>query len=145
NFMAVKQKFRTLHLPENVTFDNDYISVNSTFSFQLPKAISMELSGYFHTSELYGFSRNKDFGNMNFAVVKKFSDKHKLSLTLNNILGTSKDWDIVDEPKLRYYFNAQYNFTPLMARLTYTYNFGENNSSSRKKESGSEDIEGRVR
>jgi hypothetical protein len=145
NFMGVKQIFRTQHLPENITFDNNYLELNSTFSFELPKKYSVEISGFYHTSKLYGFSRNKEFGNMNLAVGKKINDKHKLTLTINNLLGTYKDWDIVDEPKLNYYFNAQYNFTPFMARLTYNYTFGGNSSNSRKKGAGSEDIENRIR
>lgn len=145
NIMGVRQIFRTKHLLENITFKNNYIQLNSTFSFSLPSDISIELSGFFHTSQLYGFSRNKDFGNMNFALEKKINKVHKLRFAANNLLGTYRDWDIVDDQRLDYYFNSQYNFTPFAVRLTYTYAFGGNRSDSRKKESGSKDIEGRVR
>lgn len=145
NIMGVKQVFKTQHLIDNVLFDNNYIQLNSTFSFDLPKKYSLELSGFYHTSQLYGFSRNREFGNGNIALAKAFGDKNKLRLTINNVLGTYKDWDIVDDNRLNYYFNAQYNFTPFMVRLTYTYTFGGSSSVVRKKGAGTDDIENRIR
>ena len=105
----------------------------------------VELSGFYHTEQLYGFSENKEFGNVNIGIVKKISDKNKLALAANNLLGTYKDWDIVDNQKLDYFFYAQYNFSSTTVKLTYNYTFGGSKSGSQKKEAGSEDIESRIR
>jgi len=145
NVMGVRQNFKTQNFDKNIAFDKSYIELNSTFSFEFPKKYALEISGFYHTSQLYGFSRNKEFGNVNMGMSKKINDKNKLALSMNNLLGTYKDWDIVDDQRFSYYFNTQYNYSPLTIRLTYSYIFGGNSSNSRKKEAGSEDIEGRIR
>lgn len=145
NFMGVRQNFRTKHLQDNLTFTNNYVELNSTFSFQFPKDYSADLFGFYHTAQLTGFSKNKTFGNMSIGVGKKITERQKLTLNLENILGGYKDWDIVDEQKLHYSFNSQYNLSPFTIRLTYSYIFGGEGKNSRKRGAGSEDVENRIR
>jgi hypothetical protein len=95
--------------------------------------------------QLTGISTNRSFGNINLALAKKFNAKSQIRFTVNNLLGTYKDWDIVNHRAFSFYLNAEYNFTPVMFRATYTYSFGSAKKSPRRNNAGSGDIENRIR
>lgn len=146
SLMIGRQIFRTQDLPIDLTLKNNFIKFNSTFTFNLPKDIIMELSGFYHTPELYGISKNKEFGNLNIAFSRKMNENNKLVLSMNNVLCPYKDWDIVDYSELNYSVNPEYTLSPFIIRLTFTHNFGKNNSNLKgRKESGAEEMNNRIR
>lgn len=146
NVVLARNIFRTQHLVKNLTVSNNYIEINSSLSISLPHDYSMDITGFFNTPKQTGLSQTRRFGNMNLGAQKKFNKKTSLRFTVTNVLAKGKDWDIVSEPGLDFNLYAEYNYNPTIYRLIYTYNFGSKQAgTTRKKGSGSQDIEGRVR
>lgn len=125
---------------------NNYLDVNSSLAFTLPKSYAMDLYGYFNTAKQTGLSKTRAFGNVNLGVGKSFAKKHKLRLSISNILSPSRDWDIINEDGLNFNVYAYYNYSPRVYRLNYTLNFGkQKDGANKRKAASSQDVEGRVR
>lgn len=142
NLLGVHRDIRT---KEDEEIKINYIRINGSQSFKLPKEITFEISGIFQTKSKYGVSVLSNYSNMTLGLQKKFSKESKLRLTLNNVFGFKYDDSTAKDLNVNYYTNTNYLYEPRILKLTYTYSFGNSKLKNyRNRSTGSEDIKSRV-
>jgi len=116
--------------------------VNNTFT--LPKNWTAEISGWYNSPAIYGLLSSKTQGAINLGLQKSLMDK-KATIRLsvqdpfwtNKFRGTTKFEDI----DLR----VKSTWPSRQARITFTYRFGNQNVKTRQRNTGSDDIQSRVK
>lgn len=126
--------------------DNSQVSFygNLSNSFKIVKDFSAEYSLNYTSPTVYGVYRNRSVFVMSAGLQKKvLQGKGSLKLTVNDILQgrqrrNSARFDNLD-------FTGRVRFDSRVANLSFSYSFGKKLSPARKRQSGSEDIENRVK
>ena len=135
-----KTFYRNAQFNMNIFTWNAY--VNNTFT--LPKNWTAEISGWFNSPAIYGLLSSKSQGAINLGLQKSLMDK-KATIRLsiqdpfwsNKFRGTTKFEDI----DLR----VKSTWPSRQARITFTYRFGNQNVKTRQRNTGSDDIQSRVK
>ena len=119
--------------------------LNMTHQFTLPKKISLELSGFYQSPFVEGQLIGKPMGQVSFGVQKKvLKDRATVKLNVNDIFWTNQF-------RGSFIFNdidvqIQNKWESRVARMTFTYRFGNNKvTSARQRQTGLEDEKGRVK
>lgn len=126
--------------------DNAQVSFygNLSNSFKILKDLSAEYSLNYTSPTVYGVYRNRSVFVMSAGLQKKlFAGKGNLKLTVNDLFAgrqrrNSARFDNLD-------FSGRVRFDSRAANLSFTYGFGKKISPARKRQSGNEDIENRVK
>jgi hypothetical protein len=133
---------------ENNTFkiEQFFSRFSSSQTFLLPKDISIEISGFYQTEGLFGKLRVAPFGAMNLGVQKKIQQgKGKLQLNLTDVFDTFEFNNKVVDPGPNQEIRNVYRFSNRTLKLTYSYNFGnENLKAKRTRTTGAEEELNRV-
>jgi hypothetical protein len=137
----------------NTVFDGSEVQIrqvnfqlSSSQNFTLPKNFSIELSGFYYSSGLFGLTKFDPFGAVNFGLQKKFGEgKRNLRFGITDIFRSLKinGYTYIPEQYLDTRFFGR--FTQRTFNLTYTSNFGNDKlKDKRTRSTGSEDERRRV-
>jgi hypothetical protein len=140
NLTVMYSKYNSPYLGEQYSMDvvawNAYVSN----SFTLGKGFSAELAGWYNSAGLYGFFANQAMGAFSVGVQKSlFQKKGTLKLNindpfwLNQFRGSTQYQDIN--------FTIRSRWESRIARLTFTYNFGNQNVKAARQRSTSTEAE----
>lgn len=144
NVTGAYNHYKTFY--RNAEFDMKIYSwnafVNNTFT--LPKNWTAELSGWFNSPTIYGLLSAKSQGAISIGLQKSLLDK-KATIRFsvqdpfwtNKFRGTTKFEDI----DLR----VNSTWPSRQFRLVFTYRFGNQNVKTRQRNTGSDDIQSRVK
>ncbi len=145
NFIGAWQQIDAMYNNLPLHLKQAIFNFNSSSTFTLPKEYSMEVSGFYDAGGLFGTSRYKALGALNFGLQKKLKgNSGKLRFAVTDILKTISYKAIVDRPSEHFYTRSDYNFSQRTFKLTYSRNFG-NNSLKEKRERGTASDEERKR
>ena len=107
-------------------------------SFTLGKGFSAELSGWYNSAALYGFFQSQPQGAFSVGVQKSvLNKKGTLKLNVNDPLWTNKFRGTTRYQDINFRIRARWESR--VARLTFTYNFGNQNvKAARQRSTGTE-------
>lgn len=144
NLSAAYNHYQTFY--RNAPFDMKIFTYNAFVNntFTLPKNWTAEISGWYNSPAIYGLLSSKTQGAINLGLQKSLMDK-KATIRLsvqdpfwtNKFRGTTKFEDI----DLR----VKSTWPSRQARITFTYRFGNQNVKTRQRNTGSDDIQSRVK
>ena len=117
---------------QNITYDGDRIGIEQrnyrislSQNFSLPKEYALELSGFYQSAGLVGFTILKPFGALNFGAKKKQKgNRGALRFNVTDIFNTNKIRGSVNLPQHNLVTYRMNHFVTRTARLTYSRNFG---------------------
>jgi len=130
----------------NRSLDNGIVSYsfNSQNTFRLGKGFSAELSGFYRSKTVYGVFRSRPMYAVSAAVQKLLlNEKATLKLAVNDIFLTYRRRQTGIYENLD--MNSDYRFDNRVLTFSFTYRFGKGNLKSRDRDSGSDDIQDRVK
>lgn len=137
----------------NATFNNQPVRIEkqnlqavSTHNFKLPKDFSVELTGFYLTSDLFGKAILKPFGTVNLGVQKKINgEKNVFSFNISDLLNTGefKVYSILPEQNINTSFKGR--FDQRTFKISYSRQFGNTKlTGARDRKTGSEEERRRV-
>ncbi|MBE9463327.1 TonB-dependent receptor domain-containing protein [Dyadobacter subterraneus] len=119
-------------------------SVNSQNTFQLGRGFSAELSGFYNSKSVYGVFVSKGFYVISAGAQKQVLDKKgTIKLMVNDIFQTRQRRNTAKYENLD--MDGHIRFDSRMATISFSYRFGKDITPVRKRNSGSEDIQNRVK
>ncbi|MEP6713367.1 MAG: TonB dependent receptor [Ferruginibacter sp.] len=147
NFIGAWQQVNAFYNAAPFRLQHLILNFNSSQSFKLPKDYSMEISGFFDAGGIYGTSRYKALGALNFGLQKKLNGNYgKLRFSVNDILKSISYKTYVDIPGQHFYTRSDYNFSQRTFKLTWSKNFGNNSlKGKRERNTASEEERQRVK
>jgi outer membrane receptor protein involved in Fe transport len=126
--------------------DYRQVSANVTMNhnFVLPYGITAELSGFYNSPGVYGIMKGIGFGQLNVGLQKNLWNKaSNLRLNVSDLLHTARFGGNINYANMNLTFRSQWESR--VARLTFTYNFGNRNlKTARQRRTGVEDEQGRI-
>lgn len=126
----------TLENQGNFTFN-----CNSVNNFKIGNGYSAEFTGNYRAREIYAFMDVDPIWYINLGFQKKFKNS-TLKLALNDIFYTNKT--TANTEFTDYKENFKVSRDTRVAVLSYTYNFGTNTNSPRRRTGGADDIKQRA-
>jgi hypothetical protein len=122
-----------------------YFAANMTNQFTLGKRWTAELSGNYRTAILVGQIISGQTGRVNAGVAKKIlNNQGSVKLNFRDIFRTGLNHGIITSIKNAYATYHNWGDTRNVS-LTFSYNFGKTTSSPRKRNSGAETEQNRVK
>lgn len=127
----------------------DYRRVSANFTMNhrltLAKGFSAEISGWYNTASIYGQARFDGQGQVNIGLQKSMLDKAAvLRLNISDILDITRNRGTVQFGSTDLTFVNRWETR--VARLTFTYNFGNRNlKTARQRQSSVEEEQNRAR
>ncbi|TDE11292.1 outer membrane beta-barrel family protein [Dyadobacter psychrotolerans] len=119
-------------------------SVNSQNIFQLGKGFSAELSGFYNSKSVYGVFVTKSYYVISAGGQKQIlKKKGTIKLMVNDIFQTRQRRNTARYENLD--MEGHIRFDSRMATVSFSYRFGREVTPARKRNSGSEDIQNRVK
>jgi len=144
NIVLQYQGAQTAHLPQPISMRLWSVNLNVVNIIKLPKAVTIELSGFYQSKSIYGISEFLPYGSLNAGIQKQFGEKGTMKLSMDDILYTNV-WKIAtDRPQENLNSNIRYDWHNQYIRLTYSRNIGNASLRSVKIKSGSADEQRRV-
>lgn len=143
--MVLWQQAETSLNDDPIRVSQRSLNFSSAHSFKLPKNFSLELSGFYQSASLWGYSRMNALGSVNLGVRKAFGDGSQLSIIFSDMFRNNKWVFITDIPEQ--YLNSRelIQFENRKVMLTYTRNFGSQKvKSARQRGTGSDEERRRV-
>ena len=139
------RQINALYQNQTLRFSQVNFQINGNMNFTLPKATSIELSGFYSSRSLNGIVMNKANGTFDFGCRKKWPDKKSsVVFVASNIFKSLgfRTYTNISEQGL----NSALNIYDLRSyRLTYTRSFGkEKLKQKRERTTGAEDEKNRV-
>ncbi len=138
NFTVFYNQYDTEYLGERYNVDvlawNAYIANN----FVLGKGFTGELAGWYNSAGLFGFFQSQPMGAFSLGVQKQvLSKKGNLKLNVNDPLWLNQFRGRTSFQDIN--FNIQSRWESRVARVTFTYNFGNQNvKAARQRSTGTE-------
>lgn len=118
--------------------------VKATQTFQVAKGYKAELMSNYQSGLTYGIFKVKPQYSNDVGISHSFADKKaNIKFSVSDIFNTRRN-DVTSNYQANNLAIRQKNETRI-ARLTYTYNFGNNKIKSREHQSGADDLKGRVK
>lgn len=119
-------------------------SFNTQNTFTFGNGYSAELTGYYNSKTVYGVFVTKGYSVISAGVQKSvFSKKATVKLMVNDIFQGRQRIQRARYENLD--MNGHIRFDSRMATLSFSYRFGKDITPSRRRQSGSEDIQNRVK
>jgi len=146
NVNAVWQELNAFLNKAPIRITQENFSISSTQTFTLPKDISLELTGDYNSTGLFGIYKVQPYGELNVGVQKKLV-KQRSTIRLNayNILNTMVFKPAVDLPEQNLVASGKLVFSYPSFRVTFTHNFGNDKvKQQRDRPSGNEEEKSRV-
>ena len=144
NFTTYYNRLNSSYMDEMFNFDVFAYNLYMANNFVIGKGFSAEVSGWYNSPTVYGFTKAKAQGAFNLGIQKTMLD-NKLTikanindpLWLNNFRGTIQYQDIN--------ININNKWESRVARLTLTYNFGNQNvKAARQRKTSTEEERNRA-
>lgn len=112
-------------------------------SFKLSKSIQADISGFYNSKTLSGTSITQLVGGLNFGIQKKFN-KSAIRFNINDILNSSVKYTSLVNTAT-YHIKNGFDFSQRIFKISYSFNFGKNNTQIKPKYgSGAEEEKRRV-
>ncbi|GGB90242.1 outer membrane beta-barrel protein [Dyadobacter sediminis] len=144
NFTGVYNHYNSIYLDEKLEIRQASWNMYASSQFTIPKGWSAELSGWYNSKAFYGLYAAKSMGMINAGLQKNILNKKgTIRLNVNDIFWTNrfrgkavyKDID----------FLVRSEWPSRQFRLTFTYNFGNQNvKGARERNTGSDDLQKRA-
>jgi hypothetical protein len=144
NFTGVYNHYNSIYLEEKLEIKQASWNMYASNQFTLPKGFSAEISGWYNSRAFYGLYAAKPMGMVNAGLQKNIMNKKgTIRLNVNDIFWTNrfrgkaiyKDID----------FSVRSQWPSRQFRLTFTYNFGNQNvKGARQRNTGSDDLQKRA-
>ena len=146
NFTGLWQQVNAIYKKAPVMIEQANFQMNGNMNFTLPKAFSIELSGFYQSKAISGIVIIKPLGALDFGIKKKMPDKKgSFAFNVTNIFNTLRFRGYSDIPEQNLYSNVELHFTQRAYKLTYTRSFGKAKlKETRERSTGAEDEKGRV-
>lgn len=144
NFTGVYNHYNSIYLDEKLEIKQASWNMYASSQFTISKSWSAELSGWYNSRAFYGLYAAKPMGMLNAGLQKNILNKKgTIRLNVNDIFWTNrfrgkaiyKDID----------FSVRSEWPSRQFRLTFTYNFGNQNvKGARQRNTGSDDLQKRA-
>lgn len=119
-------------------------TLNSQHSFSFKNGFSAELTGYYNSKSVYGVFVSKTYYVVSAGAQKlMLNKKATIKLMVNDIFQTRQRRQSARYENLD--MSGHIRFDSRMATLSFSYRFGKQITPVRKRNSGSEDIQNRVK
>ncbi|WP_409070382.1 outer membrane beta-barrel family protein [Aliifodinibius sp. S!AR15-10] len=145
NITGRYQRYRTSHLGNNVTLKETGFTANLTNTINLPIEFTFEISGFYESKSVWGIQIYRPRGSVDAGIQKRIGDgQGTIRLSMDDIFYTYR-WESdmqIPEANLDSFF--KYDFHLQQVKLTFTWNFGNNELRNVSVESGSAEEQGRV-
>jgi hypothetical protein len=144
NAGAVYNRYQSFYL--DAFYDVVQFSWNGYVNnqFTLPKEWSVELSGWYNSRSVYGFTIARPQGMINIGVQKTVMDKKgTIRMNVNDLFAMNKFRGHSKFQDIDYVVNARWPSRQI--NVSFSYRFGNQNiKSSRQRNTGVDDIEKRI-
>lgn len=144
NFTGVYNHYKSYYLEQQLEIKQATWNMYASNQFTIGKGWSAELSGWYNSRAFYGLYAAKPMGMINAGLQKNILNKKgTIRLNVNDIFWTNrfngtaiyKDID----------FKVRSEWPSRQFRLTFTYNFGNQNvKGARQRNTGSDDLQKRA-
>ncbi len=144
NFTGVYNHYKSYYLEQQLEIKQATWNMYASNQFTIGKGWSAELSGWYNSRAFYGLYAAKPMGMINAGLQKSILNKKgTIRLNVNDIFWTNrfngtaiyKDID----------FRVRSEWPSRQFRLTFTYNFGNQNvKGARQRNTGSDDLQKRA-
>ena len=132
---------------DNTTLKIEQANVNlmTTQTFQLAESFSLELTGFYQSTSIFGRYRVEPYGKVDFGVQKKFKNNNeRLRFAVTDVFSTFKYVWVSNTENLTF-SKTTLQFSKVTVNLTYSRNFGRNTvKAARSRNTGSMEERGRV-
>lgn len=125
NLIGRWQQINALYNNEPVRIEQKNIQIVSTQNFKLPKNLSMELTAFFQSANLFGKAIMKPIGIVNWGIQKKSkNEKDSWSFNISDVLqsGLFKAYMRIPAQNLNIRFQGR--FEPRTFKFSWSHNFG---------------------
>ena len=129
----------------NTTINNQgnfTYNMNSVNNFKITGSFSTELTANYRAREIYAFMDVNPIWHLNLGFQKRFKNKSVLKLAINDIFYTNRS--VATSTFDGYVEGFEVERDTRVAVLSYTYNFGNNNGSPRRRSGGADDLKQRA-
>jgi YD repeat-containing protein len=138
NLTIVYDRYNSPYL--DAQFNLEVISWNAYMSnnFILSEGLTAELAGWYNSAGLYGFYKSQPMGGFSVGVQKKLMNKRaNLKLNINDPFWLNKFSGKAEYQDIN--FRVKSRWESRVARITFTYNFGNQNvKAARQRSTGTE-------
>ncbi|MBS7564377.1 TonB-dependent receptor [Mucilaginibacter sp. Bleaf8] len=131
--------------PELQLNDGQYAgNVTSINTFTVSKSVKLEGTYNYQSGLTYGLFHIRSNYSFDAGISKSFAEKRAtLKFSVSDIFNTRRQYLTVQQGNLN--FNVFQKNETRIARLTFTYNFGNTKIQSRRHQTGADDEKGRVK
>ncbi|MHA4738533.1 TonB-dependent receptor [Dyadobacter sp. MSC1_007] len=144
NFTGVYNHYKSIYLEQQLEIKQTSWNMYASNQFTIKNGWSAEISGWYNSKAFYGLYRANPMGMLNAGLQKTIMNKKgTIRLNVNDIFWTNrfngtavyKDID----------FKVKSEWPSRQFRLTFTYNFGNQNvKGARQRTTGSDDLQKRA-
>lgn len=117
-------EYETQHLDNNVHGNVKRLTINVNNTFKLPREFTFELSGYYQSAALWGISRFRPLGKLNFGIRKKLKNDAVITLSVNDLFNNSIEKVDTEASEASPETYMLYNWGARSINLTFSHNFG---------------------
>ncbi|OXB08232.1 outer membrane beta-barrel family protein [Flavobacterium pectinovorum] len=123
--------------------DDTFYVLRTSQNFTLPKDFSIQVFASYNSKRISGVSNIDDYQRVNLSIDKKIPKwDSRVQLSFSDIFGRDYSFESTENLNSSY---VLYSYEPRVIRLTFTYNFGNNQlKKQRKRETGSDEIKERI-
>jgi len=136
--------FRTAHYEENFETQNLYFTGSSTFSFALPKSLSLELSALFISDMYWGVWEFGEQSQVNLGLKKLFKNGNSLTLSFIDLFQDFNWTASTYIPQYEVSNKFTYDINMRSVTLAYSHTFGNKKLKGVSIKSGSEEERKRI-
>lgn len=118
------------------------VNINTTQTFTLPKAYSLELNGAYQSGGLFGIYKMKPVLSLNFSAQKKLGPKHgALAFNITDFYGPPNYRYSINAPEQNLVTDLTIRFAVTTCKLTYTRKFGSDKVKAARSRSTASEAE----
>ncbi|NIJ53280.1 outer membrane beta-barrel protein [Dyadobacter arcticus] len=144
NFTGVYNHYKSFYLEEQLELKQVSWNMYASNQFTISKTWSGEISGWYNSKAFYGLYAAKPMGMVNAGLQKTILNrKGTLRLNVNDIFWTNRFRGTAMYKDID--FSVKSQWPSRQFRLTFTYNFGNQNvKGARQRNTGSDDLQKRA-